>query len=180
MQARGFGAVETGFLVTCQCLARAMAAPFSGRLTDRSGVRIPTGLGVAILAFGMLCLCRLDSYTSVVQVAATLVLIGIGTGLFVPANSTSLLGSAPGGLYGMAGSILATARNLGMTLGVAVAAAAYSWFATGETAGAPAVIAGVRGAFTVFAALAVVNAIGSLLVSANHAPALAEQIPETS
>jgi EmrB/QacA subfamily drug resistance transporter len=180
MQARGFGAAETGFFVTCQCLARAMAAPFSGRLTDRSGVRIPTGLGVVILGIGMLCLCRLDSGTSAGQVGATLVLVGIGTGLFVPANSTSLMGSAPAELYGMAGSILATARNLGMTLGVAIAAAVYTLCATGEAAGAPAAIAGVRGAFTVIAALAVVNAIGAILASASYAPAGADQVPEPS
>ncbi|MBZ5620895.1 MAG: MFS transporter [Acidobacteriia bacterium] len=180
MRARGFGAAETGFFVACQCLARAMAAPIGGRLTDRSGVRIPTGLGVVILGIGMLCLCRLDSGTSAVQVGATLVLVGIGTGLFVPANSTSLLGSAPTELYGMAGSILATARNLGMTLGVAIAAAMYTVSAPGEAAGAAAAIAGVRGAFTVVAALAVVNAIGFILASVNWAPGGADRVPEPS
>jgi EmrB/QacA subfamily drug resistance transporter len=178
MQARGFGAAETGLFVTCQCLARALAAPFSGRLTDRSGVRIPTGLGVAMLGIGMLCLCRLDSGTTAGEVGAILVLVGIGTGLFVPANSTSLLGSAPAELYGMAGSILATARSLGMTLGVAIAAAVYTFCASGAAAGAPAAIAGVRGAFTVIAGLAVVNAIGAILASASYAPAGAGQVPE--
>jgi hypothetical protein len=80
----------------------------------------------------------------------------------------------------MAGSILATARNLGMTLGVAIAAAVYTLCATGEAAGAPAAIAGVRGAFTVIAALAVVNAIGAILASASYAPAGADQVPEPS
>jgi MFS family permease len=52
--------------------------------------------------------------------------VGLGTGIFVPANSCRLLSHAAGNHHGLASGILATARNIGMMLGVAIAAATLS------------------------------------------------------
>jgi MFS family permease len=57
-------------------------------------------------------------------VASILAMVGIGTGIFVPANSTALFASAPDHQRGAAAGTLATARNMGMALGVAFAGAA--------------------------------------------------------
>jgi hypothetical protein len=49
------------------------------------------------------------------------VALGIGIGLFNPANNSAIIGSLPREKVGLASSFLALARNLGMVIGVAFA-----------------------------------------------------------
>jgi hypothetical protein len=49
------------------------------------------------------------------------ILLGIGIGLFNPANNSAIIGSLPRENVGLASSLLALARNLGLVIGVAFA-----------------------------------------------------------
>ena len=49
--------------------------------------------------------------------------VGLGAGIFVSPNNSALMGSAPRHQQGVAAATLATARNLGMVLGVGLAGA---------------------------------------------------------
>jgi DHA2 family methylenomycin A resistance protein-like MFS transporter len=76
-----------------------------------------------------------------------LALIPAGMGLAVPAMTTSILASVPGGQAGTASAVLNTARQVGGALGVAVYGAMVA-------AGTPAMaMAGLRTALAVSAAL---------------------------
>ncbi len=101
----------------------AIAAPLSGIFSDKIGSRLPSTLGMAILAAGLLMLTRLDTQTSETYIAISLAICGLGTGIFVPPNNSAMLGSAPRNRQGIASGVLATARNVGMVLGVGMAGA---------------------------------------------------------
>jgi EmrB/QacA subfamily drug resistance transporter len=77
---RGETALQTGLLLMPQGLGAALAMPFAGWLTDRSGARavIPVGIGVALV--GTLGLTRLDASTSYAFLAGALFVIGLGLG----------------------------------------------------------------------------------------------------
>jgi predicted MFS family arabinose efflux permease len=56
-----------------------------------------------------------------VRVALSLAVVGAGAGLFVAPNNSVIMGAAPRERQGTAAAIAATARNVGMACGVALA-----------------------------------------------------------
>jgi EmrB/QacA subfamily drug resistance transporter len=116
----------TGMLLTTQSVLRMCMAPISGSASDRYGTRIVVSLGAAVFAAGVLILACASGYGSMPALAIGMAIVGLGTGTFIPANSSRLLKEAPVHQHGTAAGALATARNLGMMLGVAIAAAVYS------------------------------------------------------
>jgi sugar phosphate permease len=79
-----------------------------------------------VLAVGLFLLSRVGPQTPFLAVAGALAVVGLGTGMFVSPNSSALMGSAPRQRQGIAAGILATARNVGMVLGVGLAGAIYT------------------------------------------------------
>jgi MFS family permease len=126
VRGRGLAAAWTGVLLTTQALLRMCIAPVGGLASDRYGTRAIISLGSALFASGALILICVGGHGSISMLVAGMAMIGLGTGAFVPANSSQLLKEAHRDHQGTAAGALATARNLGMMLGVAIAAAVYS------------------------------------------------------
>lgn len=165
IQGRGFSTAQAGLLLTAQPLVMAIAAPLSGTLSDRIGSRLPGTLGMAILSVGLFMLSRLGSNSPQSDILLGLAIIGLGTGMFVSPNSSALMGSAPRHRQGIAAGILATARNVGMVLGVGLAGAIFT---TVQSAGAGsganvAVFAGIQTGWLVAAGVAAVGALTSAM-----------------
>jgi EmrB/QacA subfamily drug resistance transporter len=120
----GLGPASAGALMTAQPAAMAIFAPLSGVLSDRWGPRIPSVAGMAAIACGLLGIGWTGRSAGVPLIAA-LVVVGAGAGLYVAPNSALIMGSAPRDRQGIAGAMTATARNLGMTLGIAIAASVH-------------------------------------------------------
>ncbi len=123
IQGRGVSPAKTGLLLTAQSLVRAAVAPFSGTLSDWIGSRIPGMSGMALLATGLFMQSRLDAASPMRDVVVALAIVGLGTGLFISPNNSALMGSAPKERQGVAAAILATARSVGMVLGVGLSGA---------------------------------------------------------
>ena len=126
IQGRGLTAQHAGLILTAQPIMMAITAPFSGALSDRIGSRIPATIGMAILTGGILLLAATIQMSSFVAVAASLGVIGFGVGLFVSPNNSALMGAAPRQRQGIASGVLATARNLGMVLGIGISGAVFT------------------------------------------------------
>jgi MFS family permease len=160
--------VEVGTLLTAQPVVMAVVASPAGWLSDRVGTKwLATG-GMAILAAGLLGLTTVGAASGHVAVAAWLGLMGLGTGVFISPNSSSLMGAAPRDRQGVAGGVLAVARNLGMMIGVAAAMTVFTGAGgrTGQewTAGE---FAALRWALVVAAA---VGALGAVAAALRNAP----------
>jgi EmrB/QacA subfamily drug resistance transporter len=123
IQGRGFNPAQAGLLLTTQALIMAIVAPVSGTLSDKFGSRVLSTAGMLILAAGLYLLSRLDAHTTQTYIAFALAICGLGTGIFVSPNNSAMLGSAPRNRQGIASGVLATARNVGMVLGVGMAGA---------------------------------------------------------
>jgi len=128
IQGRGFPPSHAGLLLTAQPMIMAVVAPLSGALSDRIGTRILTTSGLLFLSFGLLCLSRLGPTSSTSDILIALVITGFGTGIFGSPNNSALMSSAPRKQQGIAAGILATARNMGMALGVGLAGAILSTY----------------------------------------------------
>jgi hypothetical protein len=156
----GFRQVDVliaGCILSCQYIARALAAVLCIPVISRIGVYGTRTLGTTMITLALLTLAAVrhapDTLTAVV-----LGLMGTGTGLFVTANSSGLLASTPIALRGTMTGILATARNLGMTVAVLVAGIGYG----GNVAATYSDESGFCAAALLLAILAFVNMIASL------------------
>jgi EmrB/QacA subfamily drug resistance transporter len=140
IQGRNLDPAHAGLLLTAQPIAMAIAAPISGTLSDRIGSRLPGTVGMGVLALGLFLLSRLDAASPLSGVVIGLVVVGLGTGIFISPNSSALMGSAPRRRQGIAAGVLGTARNVGMVLGVGIAGAVFTTVLVGNPANSPVVL----------------------------------------
>jgi MFS family permease len=165
IQGRGLNTAQAGVLLTAQPLIMAVAAPLSGTLSDRIGSQLPGTLGMLILAIGLFFLSGLGPGTSWGSVALALAIAGLGTGIFVSPNNSALMGAAPRHRQGIAAGTLATARNVGMVLGVGLAGAILTTVLgnnPGNVSGM-ALFTGIKDGFLAATGVAVLGALTSVV-----------------
>jgi EmrB/QacA subfamily drug resistance transporter len=157
IQGRGLDTRHAGLVLTAQPIVMAIVAPLSGALSDRIGSRPLATLGMLALAAGLLLLARVADDAPLTTIAAALGVVGLGVGIFVSPNNSALMGSAPRHRQGIAAGVLATARNVGMVLGVGLAGAVFTTvLARGGGEGhADALVRGVQASLYVAAGIAV-------------------------
>ena len=138
LEARGgVSGLRAGLDLCALPVAIGVLAPLGGRLTDRSGARRATIVGMLVCAAGMLLLAlRRDTEAMLV---AGLAVSGAGLGLFTPANNAAVMRGVDPSVAGVVGGLLTMSRGLGTALGVAVAGLVYALGAgTGALSGAAA------------------------------------------
>ena len=151
---KGLDAGALGAVLTAVPLALSVVAPVAGSLSDRFGPRALGPAGMVVLAAGLVLVGLATQGTTLVVIALRLGLCGAGMGLFQPPNNSAVMGTLPRERLGSGGGMLATARNMGMVVGVSVASALFRARA-GDVAVAPErFLAGYRAALLVGAAFA--------------------------
>jgi EmrB/QacA subfamily drug resistance transporter len=126
IQGRGFSTSLAGLISAVQPLVMVICAPISGTISDRIGQRGLASLGMALMGTGLLLGSRLGPAAPLSHVVLAMAIVGAGAGVFVAPNSSSLMGAAPVNRRGIAGGVLATARNCGMVLGVGFSGAIFT------------------------------------------------------
>ena len=116
-------------------LAVMVVAPVAGHLSDRIGARLLSTVGLALSSLGLLLLADLPVDVQPWHVAVRLGLMGCGQAMFLAPNSASLLGRVERQYAGASAALLATARNLGMLLGIAQAGLVFSLVFSNVTSG---------------------------------------------
>ncbi len=124
--ARGFRVDTAGYILASTPVAMALLTGLSGTLSDKIGQRIPATIGLTIVVIAVLSLRTIEPTSDWFSITWRLVLIGVGVGFFTSPNNSAIMGSAPNNRQGVAGAILAAARNIGFVLGTAIAVAIYS------------------------------------------------------
>jgi len=126
----GLSPQQIGFVMMAVPLSVFIVAPLSGILYDRIGARFLTTSGLALAALSLLLICFLTEDSSPMDVALRLVLLGCGQALFLSPNSADVLNTISSEQAGIASGMLATARNLGMLLGVTMAGLLFGFLFT--------------------------------------------------
>jgi hypothetical protein len=112
-----------------------------------------------LLTAGILLLATLAPAASLAAIAAALGVVGLGIAIFVSPNNSALMGAAPRHRQGIASGVLATARNLGMVLGVGISGAVFTTLL--EHAGTPGagLVRGVQSSLYVAAGIALLGTV---------------------
>jgi MFS family permease len=118
---------------------------------------------MVILAAGLAVLGSVVFRGSLTAIAAGLAVVGLGVGTFVSPNNNALMGAAPRNRQGIAAGVLATARNVGMVLGVGLAGAVFTTVAGRASPGADGLVAGVQASLFTAAGVAVLGTIAAAL-----------------
>jgi EmrB/QacA subfamily drug resistance transporter len=134
-QLRGWPAGQAGLLLTPLPVTVAFLSPLSGALADRVGTKRLAAVGMVIAAAGLALLALIDETASVPHLVALLSIVGAGQAIFRPPNNSALMGAVARERQGAAAGVLATARVVGQSLGVAGAGAIFATFAGGSSAG---------------------------------------------
>jgi len=124
-EGRGLDASHAGMLMTAQPAVMALVAFPAGRASDRLGTRNLCIAGMGLMALGLAALSTMGADSPLLFAGLFLALAGLGTGVFISPNSSSLMGSAARHQQGVASAVLAVSRNLGMLIGTASGAGIF-------------------------------------------------------
>lgn len=116
----GFDALQAGLALTPMSLAIMVMGPISGWLSDRVGARWLAAGGLACVSLGVYWMSFLTPQTTALTLAPRFVLAGAGMGLVLAPVTSAVMSTAPAGEEGAVSGILATVRQVGVVLGVAV------------------------------------------------------------
>lgn len=111
----------TGFIMVVNPLILLFVAPASGHLSDRIGSEFLTFLGLAITSVGLLLMSTLTEHSGMIALILFLAVMSLGSGMFQSPNTSLIMSSVTPDKLGIAGSLNAFMRNLGMVIGTALA-----------------------------------------------------------
>lgn len=159
-----------GLFLTVTPLAMAAFAPAAGRLSDRRGSRGLATLGLLVLSAGLATASFLKADGGLALVAVALLLTGGGMAVFQTPNTAAVLRATPRERAGVGSAFVAEARNVGMSVGIAltagiVGAAMGATGLPGGDGGIPAVTAAafVGGASTALRVAAAISLVAAAL-----------------
>ncbi|HYE39825.1 MAG TPA: MFS transporter, partial [Ramlibacter sp.] len=150
LEGQGRSHFEAGLLITAWPAAIVLVAPFAGRLIARVPGGLLGGVGLGLLACGLVLLALVPDVPAGWQLAVPLLLCGAGFGLFQSPNNHIILTSPPLGRAGAASGMLGTARLTGQSLGAVLMGLVFSF--SGVHDGATTVAFGLAAALAAAAA----------------------------
>ncbi len=171
LRVRGIDPRLAGALLTAAPIAMALVAPAAGRFSDRHGSRGLATAGVALLAVGLFGASFLSPSTPIGAVPLALFVIGAGMAAFQTPNTAAVLRATPRDRAGVGSALVAQARNVGMALGIGLAAALVSarmgggGLPSGEGAVSPVVAAAFTDGMATVLKVGAGIALGAALLS---------------
>lgn len=134
-EVRSLSASDAGLCSLPVGAAVLLLSPLTGRLVAARGARLPVVVGGAALLVAGVTSCGLGVGTPLAVVIASYVLVGVSQAGLTPATSVVAIAEVPPSTTGLASSLVSTGRQVGITLGVAVAGSLVSTATRGTGAG---------------------------------------------
>ncbi|MEO8844918.1 MAG: MFS transporter [Kofleriaceae bacterium] len=122
-EVRGLSAFATGLYTLPLAVMTMICSPISGRLIGRSGARLPLVIAGSAITVSTLMLSQLGPTSSLAWVVGAYVVFGIGFGSVNAPITNSAVSGMPRAQAGVAAAIASTSRQVGASLGVAIAGA---------------------------------------------------------
>jgi MFS family permease len=116
----GYTASQVGLVFLVVPVATVIASPVSGWLFDKRYWKHYGRLGMGVVTLCLIGLGWMALRIDFRPMIPLFAVLGLGSALFQSPNSTEIMNAFPREKAGIASSITATVRNLGMTVGTAV------------------------------------------------------------
>jgi EmrB/QacA subfamily drug resistance transporter len=108
----------TGMYMMTYPLVLMVVAPISGYISDRIGSELLTFLGLVIFSIGFFLMATLNQNFQPHKFVLYIAVMALGNGLFQSPNNSLIMSTVPRDRLGIAGSINAMVRNLGLVIGI--------------------------------------------------------------
>jgi EmrB/QacA subfamily drug resistance transporter len=123
---KGLDPRGAGLILVTQSLIMVIMSPVSGRLSDKYESRILASIGMAITTLGLIIFAFLNAETSIYLIIFSLVLLGIGSGIFSTPNTHAIMNSVEKRYLGVASATSSTMRLMGQTLSMGIVLVIFS------------------------------------------------------
>lgn len=112
---------QSGLMLMIYPLLLSIVAPVSGHLSDRIGSELLTFLGLVLTSAGLFLMASLKVNSTISGMVLFIGIMSVGMGIFQSPNNSLIMSTVSRDKLGVAGSINALVRNLGMVCGIALA-----------------------------------------------------------
>lgn len=119
---------QAGMILLMQPLMMTIFSPIAGRLSDKIQPRYLATAGMTLCTLGLSAFGFLGVNTSIAEIVALLMLLGLGFALFSSPNMNTIMSSVNKDQYGIASGISATMRILGQMASMTIVTFFYSIF----------------------------------------------------
>ncbi|HYZ24156.1 MAG TPA: MFS transporter [Rhodopila sp.] len=126
--AGGMSQSRIGLLITPWPAVVVFIAPVAGRLSDRHPAGLLGGIGLAVMAAGLLLTLSLPPGAAFTDAMWRMAVCGIGFGFFQSPNNRALIAAAPRHRSGAASGVISTASLTGQTIGGVIVAVIFGLF----------------------------------------------------
>jgi EmrB/QacA subfamily drug resistance transporter len=177
-QILGLSAIKAGLVYLPATVLIFIVSGASAKLLEKVSAGAMIAVGLALVSVGLVLALLATATSSWAMLLPSLLVAGVGTGLFNPAVSAVALGSAPPEQSGLAAGVNDTFRQAGIAVGVAL----FGALIPGEAAlgkGSPeSFVDGMHKALIVGAILALIGAIASArLIAVRRVGGSVEELP---
>jgi MFS family permease len=125
---KGLPPGTAGLIIVAAPAMQFLISPFAGKFSDWIEPRKLASTGMAITTAGLILLIFIDEKTSIPYLIMSLLILGSGLGLFSSPNINAIMSSADERWYGVASSVLATSRQIGVMLSISIAILMFNIF----------------------------------------------------
>jgi MFS family permease len=122
-EVRGLSALDAGLYTLPIAAMTLIFAPLSGRVTGRRGPRVGLFVGALGIMLGGAMMTGLSRNTQLSSLLPAYFVFGLGFGMINPPITNTAVAGMPPAQAGVAAAVASTSRQVGQTLGVALAGA---------------------------------------------------------
>jgi len=161
----------TGILMMVSPIILAVIAPMSGHMSDRVGSEVLTFLGLIGTSLGLFLMSTLTQYSHLGALIVFIAVMTMGNGMFQSPNNSLVMSTVDKKNLGIAGSINALVRNLGMVSGISLSttllyyrmSTMVGYHVTGYIEGRDDIF--IYGMQYVYSAAGIICAVGAILTA---------------
>jgi EmrB/QacA subfamily drug resistance transporter len=126
LQGIGLTPSKAGLVMTVVSMIAMIVGPISGKLSDRFGQTWFATLGAIVTIISFWMIFEFDDKGRMADIIPALAMAGLGMGMFQSPNNSSIMGAVSQDRLGTASAMLATSRQVGISIGTAMSGTIYS------------------------------------------------------
>ncbi len=116
----GYDSQSAGIILLVAPICQVIFAPIAGRLSDKFVPQILAAIGMGLGTVSLILFSTLNFNTPIEFVIVSMIIYGVGFGLFSPPNTNVIMGSVPPKDTSVASAAVSTMRSVGQAMSMGI------------------------------------------------------------